>query len=617
MKSRRNLSAVRSREEARGLVRLAQAIAALDRWPRRLLAFAAGAISSLAMAPAFLWPVLFLTWPVLVWLIDRETALRGVLEQGAGQESGPDAAREARPGAARKAGPDAGAGTAQEAGRDGSSGRFRGHFLRHKAAQLKGSALIGWWFGFAYFLAGLYWVGAAFLVEADKFAWLMPFAVLLMPAGLALFWALAAALAAFLWRPGPARVIALALAFMVLEWARGVVLTGFPWNNIGYALTADPALMQLAALFGTYGLAFWSVALFAAPAVLGDPAAFGARGHPFLLAVMVLLALAYGFGQLRLMNRAKAGVPDARLRLVQPAIDQKAKWRPENRRAVFERLIAVSRQRPDGGQDALESITHLIWPESAPPFLLLRSPEARKALAELLPAGTTLLLGAMRMSEESAAQGAPPKRRYYNSIMALDSNAELIALYDKSHLVPFGEYVPLRGLLERMGLEPLTRMRGGFTAGDGLKTLTVAGLPPLSPLICYEAIFPGEVARRDVRPRPKWLLNLTNDAWFGESAGPYQHLHQARVRAVEEGLPLVRVANTGVSAVIDPYGRTIAHLGLNVRGTIDARLPKALATPPPFARLGNWITLAVLLFGGGLYVWLCYQPQRTNRHTEA
>ena len=542
-------------------------IRTLAGWPRAGLAFAAGAVSALAMAPVQFWPVLFASFPVLVWLIDGSCGV---------PTAGPDADGPARPVSRRR---------------------------------LTGAALIGWWFGFGYFLAGLYWIGAAFLVEAEKFAWLMPMAVLAMPAGLALFYALAALLAARFWCPGPARIVALALAFGATEWTRGHVLTGFPWNSLGYGLTANVALMQLAAVFGTYGLTFWAVSVFAAPAVLADRAERGARaGAVYLAAMLVLLGAGAGWGWARLAaTPTVARMPGVKLRLVQPNVPQKEKWQPQNRGWIFARLLDLSRRDGEGRVDDLAGVTHLVWPESSLPFLLLRSAPALRKVAAMLPDETSLLVGALRMQDPSDGQQGVRERKIFNSLLVLDSEARLQAVYDKFHLVPFGEYLPWRETLGAVGLQKLVRVRGGFDAGPGLRLLTIDGLAPFSPLICYEAIFPGRVALRGARPG--WLLNLTNDAWFGVSAGPYQHLHQARIRAVEEGLAMVRGANSGITAVIDPLGRIVARLDLETKGTLDVALPKAL-TPTPFVRFGDAIWLAEFGLGIALYLLLGCRPVR-------
>lgn len=511
---------------------------------RAALAFFFGALAALAQAPVHAFPVLFVALPALVWLLD------GALS-------------------------------------DISASLW---------TRMRSASFVGWWFGFGYFLAGLWWIGGAFLVEAEDFGWMMPFAVLIMPAGLALFWALGVAMAATMWRDGWRRVLALTIGLAVVEWLRGHVLTGFPWNAIGYGFAANSLMMQPVALVGLYGLNFIAVLIFASPAVLADSHSGSRRGaYGFPLFVCALFAGCLIYGAARLGVEPSADVENVRLRLVQPAIAQEEKWRPENRNWIFKTYLEMSvgadRAGVSGaanGADVvgLDGITHLIWPESVFPFLLTEQPEALAALADLLPEGTTLITGAAR------AEGETRPRDYYNSIYVLDDDGTIQDAYDKVHLVPFGEYLPLRSWLEALGLENLTKVPGGFTPGFRRKAMSAAGVPDFSPLICYEIAFPGDVVDR--AKRPGWMLNVTNDAWFGETAGPYQHLHQARVRAVEEGLPVVRAANTGISAVIDARGRMRARIALGDSGILDAGLPKAEG-PTLYVRFGDWPLLAFLL----------------------
>jgi apolipoprotein N-acyltransferase len=529
---------------------------ALQGWRRRAAALLAGAASVLAMAPFFAWPVLWLTLPALVWLID------GAVERTHRWDG------KARP-----------------------------------LVQALAAADVGWWYGYGYFLAGLFWVGEAFLVEARIFAWLLPLAVALLPAGLALFYAAAAALAALVWRPGPARVLALALTFSALEWARGHVLTGFPWNVLGYALTFPLPLMQSAALFGIYGLTLFAVLIFAWPPVLWAESVPAHRGRNKRIVAVAIgtvpLAITAILGQMRLAQAPPHSVQGVKIRIVQPSVPQHEKWRPENQERIFFDHLWLSSQSASGEVDNLAGVTVVVWPEAAMPFRPLDHPAVLAALDRLLPAGTYLLSGAIRVEEPSAASERP---RVFNSLLAFADNGSLVAGYDKIHLVPFGEFLPLQSALEAIGLEQLTRLRGGFATGVVPRPLLrLPGLPALGPLICYEAIFPHAIVQGTERPGV--LVNVTNDGWFGNTTGPRQHLHQARVRAVEEGLPLVRAANNGISAMIDAHGRVLHRLDLNVRGVIDSRLPSALP-PPPYARFGDGIFWGVWLAAALAHLFL-------------
>jgi apolipoprotein N-acyltransferase len=510
-------------------------------WRRWLIAFAAGALSAAAMAPLNCWPVLFLTFPILVWLID-----------GAG------------------------------------AGAWRG---------LTGAAATGWWFGFGYFLAGLYWVGFAFLVDAPTFGWLLPLAVIGLPAGLAIFTAFGVALARLLWTRGVLRILALAVALTAAEWLRGHVLTGFPWNAFGYALTSPLILAQSAAVIGIWGLTFLAVAIFAAPATLFDDRGETRRPRlPLTLAAIALIALG-AFGTVRLVRDPTRLVEGVHLRIMQPNLQQDVRFNYAAKQQVLDRYIALSERPADAGAPVSGDVTHLIWPESAFPFFLTREPDALAQIARMLHGSTVLITGAVRLSEPVT----PPDIGVYNAIDVLDRDGSLSATYDKLHLVPFGEYLPFQRFLESLGLQQLTKQRGGFLTGDRRRLMSVPGAPPALPLICYEVIFPGDVSAEGggKGARPGWIVNVTNDGWFGISSGPYQHFQQARVRAIEEGLPLVRAANTGISAVVDPLGRIIQALPLGVEGIIDAPLPRPVAATL-YSRVGDMpvamvIAIALLL----------------------
>lgn len=528
---------------------LADHILCLTGWRRALLATLAGVASVLAMAPFFAWPILFVTLPLLLWLLDASVM-------------------------------------------DGVLGHRSQRWWRHPLAR---AASAGWCFGFGYFFAGLFWIGEAFLVDAGKFAILMPFAVCLLPAGLAIFWSGATAAAALVWRPGISRIVALAIAFSAAEWLRGHLFTGLPWNVLGYALTWPLALMQSAALLGIHGLTLVAIVVFASPLVLWVDAADGRLGRAWqvsgvLVAAVPLLALtAWGF--LRLAGADPAPVPGVQVRLVQPSVPQREKWRPENQERIFLDHLELSHRSSAGVVDGAVGVTLIIWPEAAMPFLPLNAPGALAAIGRMLPSGTYLAAGALRI-EEPAPGTASMHRRAFNSLMVFGQSGQPSAIYDKIHLVPFGEYLPLQSTLEAIGLEPLTRRRGGFATGlTPRPLLSIPGLPPAGPLICYEAIFPDEIVQG--RQRPAFLINVTNDGWFGHTTGPHQHLHQARVRAVEQGLPILRAANNGISAVIDARGRTLHRLELDVKGVIDSPLPGVLVSPP-YAIYGEWLFVLML-----------------------
>ena len=505
-------------------------------WRRRLIAIAAGAVGALAMAPLEIWPALALSMPIGVWLIDGATV-------------------------------------------DGKHPRL---------ATLRSAAGTGWWFGFGYHLAGLWWLGAAFLVNGDEFAWALPLGVLVLPAGLALFCALAFLVARLFWTDGPGRILTFAAALSATEWLRGHVLTGFPWNLPGMALGSNLVLAQAASFVGVYGLTFLAVLIFASPATLATEATPRDRWAAPILAVVLLVALA-AFGAWRLSEGPPGTVAGARLRIMQPNLAPDQKFIPANREEIVSHYLALSDKATSPERNGIADVTHLFWPESAFPFILTRDPEMLARISSALGDKATLITGAIRAQEPLPGELSA---RYFNSIYVIGKEGAVLSSSDKVHLVPFGEYLPFQEWLDKLHLRQFVRVPGGFTPGLERRSLEIPGLPGAAPLICYEAIFPGEVLPQDGRAAGL-LVNLTNDAWFGLTSGPYQHLAEARLRTIEQGLPLVRAANSGISAVIDPFGRVVASLPLGVEGVLDAELPRAIA-PPLYARLGDaffWILI--------------------------
>lgn len=513
---------------------LADAIIVLWGWRRFTVSLIAGGLSALAFAPFYAFPILWLTVPVFVWLID-------------------------------------GAETAEHAT------WFR---------RLLPAAVVGFGFGFGFFIAGLWWIGAAFLVDAGRFAWALPLAVVALPALLALFWAVGAAVARAFWSEGWPRLLVFAGTMAIAEWLRGHLLTGFPWNAFGYALTPAPLMMQSASLVGIWGVTLAAFFIFAVPTLLVDDSGQERRAGRGALGVAAALLLGHvGFGAIRLAGGADPLVPGVHLRVVQPAIPQNERWAADRSDDTMNRYVDLSR----GSGSGMEGVTHLIWPESAFPFLLTERPSALDAIADLLPKGATLITGAAR-AERIAGSDDPPL--VFNSAYVIDDSGEIRAAYDKVHLVPFGEYLPFRSVLGSMGLRQLIALPTGFSPGQRLRTLSLSDAPPFGPLICYEIIFPGDAV--ETGNRPGWLLNLTNDAWYGSTPGPYQHFLQARVRAVEEGLPLVRAANSGISAIIDAHGRVLESLDLERAGVVDGGLPVRLP-PTPYGRFGDLIFFVLVV----------------------
>ena len=443
--------------------------------------------------------------------------------------------------------------------------------------------LVGWAFGLGQFGIGISWIAESFYVDAERFGALAIPAVAGLSAGLAIFPGMAAMLFAAIMQRRAVGGIAAGLLFatcwVATEWLRGHVLTGFPWNLAAYALVDYAALRQPAAWVGSYGLGFLTVFIGILPGVL--TVAAPKRRAPVLVLFAVAVAGFWVGGALR----SGQDVPptDVALRIVQGNVPQVEKWVPGSRQRALEKYLGLSAQ--PGRFDVL------LWPETAFPGFLDEDAAARARISAALPDGRILLTGAPDRVEGDGGT------RYFNTVQAYDGTSEILTGYAKHHLVPFGEYVPLRGWLP---IERLTEGLGDFTPGPGPRTLAIPGAPLVAVAICYEIIFPGHVV--DDLFRPDWIFNATNDAWFGTSIGPEQHLASARMRAVEEGLPVVRAANTGISAIIDANGNVVARLDTGETGTIDAGLPGA-RTPTPYARFGDW-TLLVLVFGCWVFGWL-------------
>lgn len=437
------------------------------------------------------------------------------------------------------------------------------------------AAIAGWAFGFGQFLGGFYWVGYAFVVDAVVHAWQIPFVECLLPGGMALYPMAACALAAAFWRRGPSRIFLFAACYGAAEWLRGHLLTGFPWNLPAYGWGASLGVMQSNALIGAYGLSLLTVLFGASLAELG------AAKRAFILpaSLTALFALLWLGGDLRLALTPTATVSGVRLRIVQPDIPQQEKYLPQYRARNWQTLMTLSLSgRPP---------THIIWPEAAPPFLLAREPAALDDVALLTGQHTVLMTGAVR------GEAVDGRIRFFNSFYIFGHGGQLLATYDKFHLVPFGEYLPLASIFDALGISKLVESPGDFTPGNGPRSFDVPGAPPAGVLICYEILFPGAVVGET---RPGWLVNVTDDSWFGPSSstGPYQHFLTARVRAIEEGLPVVRAANTGISGVIDAEGRIVASLPSGGKAVLDASLPQALQ-PTLYARLGDAIFALLLV----------------------
>jgi apolipoprotein N-acyltransferase len=505
----------------------------LSGWRRLVLAFVAGALSATGFAPLGFFPALLLGYAILVLLID------------------------------------------------GADARVR---------PIRAAAGAGWAFLFGQFITGFHWIGYAFMVDPGAHLWQMPFALVGLTAGLALYGALAGAFSAWFWQDGPARIFVFAVFFASGEWLRGHLLTGFPWNLSGYGWSLAPAVLQAASLVGAYGLSFLTILLGASLAEL-----FCGRWRaPAAVAALFVLLAAFGVYRLSMPEQV---VPGVVVRLVQPDVPQREKYVRHLMVRNWQRLVELSAQ-PAG---SLGKPDVIIWPEAATGFPVARAPGALDQIALFTARDQTIITGSERIAQD--AQGLT----FFNSLYLFAPYGALPLVYDKFHLVPFGEYVPFSGLLGQLGITKLTRGPSGFSTGDHPHLLAVPGAPSMSPLICYEVIFPGAVTDPNA-PRPGWMVNITDDSWFGPWAGPRQHLLTAQVRAIEEGLPIARAANTGISAMIDPWGRISTSLALDKMGAIDARLPAALGETV-YARFGDLLFL-LLLVGAALAAFVVARATR-------
>ncbi len=505
--------------------------------PRWLLALAAGLAAALAHPPFGLLPGL-LGYPLLLWLVDDANADRPL----------------------------------------------RSAFWR------------GWLAGLAYFALGTWWIAEAFLVDIVAHGWIAPFAVAAMAGGVALFWGAAMVAYRLTGATGVARVAVFAGVFAAFEWLRGHVLTGFPWNLPGETWRAGSAMSQSAALFGAYGLTWLTIWLAASVPLWreGRPGRIALGGA----AATAVLLFAWGAARTSGTMPAASEAGDLRVRIVQADIKQAAKYDPAHFRRIVDAYTGLT-ARPYPGRPA----DIVVWPEGAIPAAvndyLAPGTWTREAIEASLRPGQTLLVGAYRY------EGTPADTRYYNTLVAVrrtPEGLEPLGVYDKHRLVPFGEFLPMEGLLTAIGFKALVHAPESFAPGGPPRPMQAAGLPPFQPLICYESLFPGFTRQGAALSglRPGFIVNVSNDAWFGRTSGPLQHLNLASYRAIEEGLPMLRATPTGVSAVITPLGQVEAgSLRLGDTGVIDADLrPRQLSTL--YSRHGDLPFIALLMISAAL-----------------
>jgi apolipoprotein N-acyltransferase len=433
----------------------------------------------------------------------------------------------------------------------------------------RGALLQGWALGAGYFIVAFHWIGFAFLVEADVYLWMMPFAVGGLAIAMAFYWALAVLVARVSGMRGLSFSVTLACSLAFAEWLRGHLFTGFPWAAPGQVADGLGSVLQIASFIGMTGLTLLLLAWSAAFAAL-----FNSRERNVALLLLSLLPVTGAWGAYRLNAALPVASEAPLIRVVQPNIRQDDKWRDENTQQILETLLGLS--RGDGSPARA-----VVWPESAVPFAIDESDIALAEISVMLGRNGTLVTGSLRRAGATV----------FNSVQIISADGRIFSTYDKWRLVPGGEFLPFEWLLEPLGFRRVVTVPGSFEAGEGPVSIALDGLPAVSPSVCYEAIFPHRFV--DAANRPAWIANVTNDAWFGNSTGPHQHLAQLRLRAIEQGIPAFRSANTGISAIIDGYGRYLARLEIGVPGFIESRLPVALPVTV-YGRFGDAI-LAIMI----------------------
>lgn len=498
--------------------KISEAITGLTNKRKFMLSFICGSLSSLAFAPTYVILLPFIAFPILFWLLDA---------------------------------------------------------CKNK----KSAFLIGWFFGFGHFVTGLYWFANALLTDAERFAWMIPLAVSVIPAALAVYIGLVCLITYVLPFSKTNKVIIFTVMWTIFEFLRGILFTGFPWNLIGYIWTFSDNMIQITSVTGILGLSFFTVLSLTLPSQIIEE-----KGSKWVICSIVIILSIWIFGYIRLQNSDVKTYNNIKIRIVQPNNSTSPdNWLEENRRNIFIRHMDMTLS------DGFSDITHVIWPEATLPTYINETAPLLKIISSAVPKNGLLLMGSSRLLDTLNG----PK--VWNSLHVLNPKGDIVDFYDKSHLVPFGEYVPLRIIFDKLPfIKKITHGFYDIREGDGPKTISLPEFPPFGPQICYEAIFSGSVI--DENKRPEIMVNVTNDAWYGNSSGPYQHFNMARVRATEEGLPLIRAANSGISALIDPYGRIIAKTELGKENILDVGLVSSLETPTTYGKLRNWSTILIIVF---------------------
>ncbi len=493
-----------------------------------LLAFMLGALSALAMAPFNIWVVLFLTF----------TSLYLILKQC-------------------------------------------------KAPIHAG--LTGWSFGFGYFCFGLYWIGNALLVEGNNFIWAWPLAVAGLPALLSFF----PAICLFFWKKLYKQELELSTfvgfvcAFALSEYLRSMLFTGFPWNLFGYTWGNTPVMAQLVSISDIYMLTFLTILWASSFALFFTSKINSYKKISFFLLIATTILTCALYGKNRIESYSLKTLPDKKIILIQPNIKQEEKWKPENLTPNFLQLINMTENQLQSADIKNDTEMFIIWPETALPLFFSEDIGVKNRIRQTLEIGpknkTFLITGALTKGKNDG--------EFHNSLLVYNQKGEITNMYHKSHLVPFGEYMPLENVID---IAPIVGFKG-FQSGGGPKTLEITDTFKISPLICYEIIFPNNVINRN-ETTPDVIINITNDGWYGHSTGPYQHLMQSRFRAIEEAIPVIRVANTGISAVITPLGEVVRAIELETEETISATIPAKKKTNIIHKNSGILLILIIGIF---------------------
>ena len=462
---------------------------------------------------------------------------------------------------------------------------FLGFFIRDLKDK-KTAFKIGWWTGFGYFGFTIIWIIEPFLVEPKITGWIAPFALLMMAGGLAIFWALSFYVATWLTTKGKIRIILLALSWTFFEYLRSFIFTGFPWGHLSYGLLGIP-MIQMVAWVGAHGLGAILLIVCFIPVICAPKIKIG---YAIMLSILFGLNI---IGAWRSNNIILDNPENIIVRVIQPNATQNLKWRTDMKHVFYQRQLDFT------GAKNTKSPNVVIWPETAISKLLKDSDVMIEEISNTAGSKASVILGIVRKENNKSR----------NSLVLINEQGDLSAIFDKQHLVPFGEYMPMANLLKNIGLSNLIGLAGNFEPGNRSRIINAKNIPKFLALICYEAIFPNY--SNEIKNRPDWIVQITNDAWFGNFSGPYQHLAQARIRAIEQGLPFVRSANTGISAMIDPYGRVLNKIELEASGYFDAALPSKIQ-PTPYSKFGE---LFLALFCG-LLLLACFANMYRKRNIE-